>query len=151
MVAVCTNVQSEEIPHASDYLARVDKVCSSSMGGNCSPGRGADDTKSESGESKSETIMKLGTAEPVYVSPRNMLSTETAMYLSPSTPPLFYVDTMLAPLARWLRVLGLDAELSSHDITHSQLLSHVAQENKGRLILTRNKKLVARKEATLRW
>ncbi len=52
--------------------------------------------------------------------------------------PIFLVDAMLGTLARWLRILGYDAEYTG-DIPDSEIVRRARAE--GRLILTRDREL----------
>ena len=52
----------------------------------------------------------------------------------------FLADAMLARLARWLRVLGLDAELDGHR-SDREIVERAERE--GRVLLTRDRRLVA--------
>jgi uncharacterized protein with PIN domain len=53
-------------------------------------------------------------------------------------PPRFAVDAMLGRLARWLRVLGLDATWTA-DVADAELVRHALDE--GRWVLTRDRTL----------
>jgi len=55
-------------------------------------------------------------------------------------PPRFAVDAMLGRLARWLRVLGLDATWTA-DVADAALVRHALDE--GRWLLTRDRALPA--------
>ncbi len=62
----------------------------------------------------------------------------------PGEPPRFLADAMLGGLARWLRVLGLDAAFDP-ELDDPELVDRALAED--RLILTRDSRLVLRKRA----
>lgn len=62
----------------------------------------------------------------------------------PERPPRFLLDTHLGRLARYLRMLGFDAEHLSNPDPGDAALAHWAG-NAGRVLLTRDRRLLARK------
>lgn len=61
--------------------------------------------------------------------------------MSASEAPRFLCDAMLGKLCKWLRIAGFDAAYTSHSVP-VQLVDRARRE--GRIILTRNTKLLAR-------
>lgn len=61
--------------------------------------------------------------------------------------PRLFADAMLGTLARWLRILGLDVEYDAA-IGDTELVERAHSE--GRVILTRDRRLVERRQAR-RW
>ncbi len=55
--------------------------------------------------------------------------------------PRFLCDAMLGTLARWLRLLGYDAELVGPDARDAEVAARAAAE--GRVLLTRDRELAA--------
>ena len=89
-------------------------------------GRSYDDALFASGRTISCTCGRRVGAEPPAAEPRS------------GEAPRFAVDVMLARLARWLRVLGLDATWTA-DIADADLVRHAQDE--GRWLLTRDRAL----------
>ena len=67
------------------------------------------------------------------------------------TPSVFFADAMLSRLARWLRAEGIDVLLAPRRGMGVTLFQTVVKEGAGRIVLTQNKRLAARKEAAGCW
>jgi len=74
-----------------------------------------------------------------------LLPAEPLHTLPPERPPRFLLDTHLGRLARYLRMLGFDAEhLSDPDPGDAALARRAGDD--GRVLLTRDRRLLARKD-----